>query len=191
MSDELGHAEVEEERPHQDRGAAEHRDVHIGQSCGDFAFRNLHQAERDAEHQCDREGKQRDQQRVPQARQQCRHRLFDQSEETDLLLFGAVVAIVGDHAGNRFGLLFRALLAKILCDDSLVFSRSDHLVQSIVDGGQQICVHAFVHGHAVFAVRHLRSHDFQTVVLRYAICQYRIIVEHRDGIAGFDHLVHG
>ena len=38
MSDELGHAEVEEERPHQDRGAAEHSDVHIGQSCAVETF---------------------------------------------------------------------------------------------------------------------------------------------------------
>ena len=63
--------------------------------------------------------------------------------------------------------------------------------ETIVNGCQQIGVLAFVHGHAVFAVRHFRGDDLQTVVLGYAIGQHRVIVEYGDGIAGLDHLVHG
>ena len=63
--------------------------------------------------------------------------------------------------------------------------------ETIVDGCQQIGVLAFVHGHAVFAVRHFRGDDLQTVVLGYAIGQHRVIVEYGDGVAGLDHLVHG
>ena len=187
VSDKLRHTEIEEERPHQNRSAAEHCDINLGHASQNLVLRYFHQAESNTQRQCDHKR----QQRVLQTSQQSRHRLFDQTKETDLLLRLTVGTVVGDLAGNRLDLFLRAIGTQILCDNRLILARSDELVQTIVDGGQQIGVLAFVHGHAVFAVRHLRSHDLQTVILGNTVGKHRIVVKYRVRIAGFDHLVHG
>ena len=108
-----------------------------------------------------------------------------------MLRSSIIGTIIGDLAGNRLGLFLRAGFAQILRDDRLIFARSDELVQTIVDGGQQIGILAFIHGHTIFAVRHLRCHDLQTVILGNTVGKHRIVVKYRVRIAGFDHLVHG
>ena len=191
VSDQLRHTKIEEERPYQNRRTTKHCNVNLGYAFQNLVFRHLHQTKSDTQNQRDRKRQQGDQQRVLQTGQQSRHRLFDKPQETDLLLSRIIGTIIGDLAGNRLDLLLRAGFAQILRNDRLIFARSDELVQTIVDGGQQIGVLAFIHGHTIFAMRHLRCYDFQTVILGNTVGKHRIVVKYRVRIAGFDHLVHG